>query len=555
MRTSLRTLPQTSTLAGVLLLAGLPITAALGQLEIAENLLVNLDAATFSSGSTLWTNTGTLPGNFTATGTPTLQTINLQPAVFFDEADFFVGPTSPDGIEANGTSSIEVWAYQGYIRPEEAMVSWARRGVDHRNISFNYGTDDRWGAVGHWGSSDIGWGPNDPNGTNGTRPPGTPVEGEWHYLAYTFDGTVQRVYKDGSLVNQESVPQLNLHPDFSINLGAQRSDVSPFNIDGGNRFGGVLGKVRIHDGVLSDSQIANNFNLEKTAYGRVNETTYNRLSLQIAPPRNRYTFNGLASGADGTIVPDVISGRNATIRGPGATVTATGVDLPGGAQTQAYIDLPNGIASGTDTGTPFASASYEAWVTIQSNQNWSRIMDFGASNLGEVTGPGGAGNGTNYLFLAPNSGTTNAMVLDRGGDAGIVGGAPVGGGSRTTQNNNMLGSEMHVVVTYDNADQEWRWYQNGILMEGFTSNGGPSTINDVNNWLGRSQWGGDSNTDALYDEFRIYDYALSQEQVQGNFAAGPDVVNVPEPATAALLGLASLVGLNRRRRKGSTSAG
>jgi hypothetical protein len=565
MTTPTRRLPQASSLAGALLLAGLPITSAVGQLQIAESLLINVDASTFSSGATTWTNTGTLTGNFTAAGSPTFHTINSQPAVFFDDSEQFVGPISPDGIEGGGTSSIEVWAYQGFIRSEESLVSWGRRGDDARNISLNYGTDNRWGAVGHWGGADIGWGPNDPNGSDGgPRPPGTPVEGQWHHLAYTYDGTIQRVYKDGLLVNQESVA-LNIHPDFSINIGAQRSNAGPaFDIEPGNRLGGAIGKVRVHEGVLSDAQIASNFNLEKTAYGRVDETTYNRVNTQLpALPRNRYTFNGIASGADGTTVPDVIGGKNAQIRGPGVTVTSSGVDLPGGAQTQGYIDLPNGVFSGTANGPAFSSASYEAWVTVQGNNNWSRIMDFGSTGVPanastgnpgvapfEVNGPGGAANGANYMFLSANSGNDPGMTIDRGGDGAIPGGGgAVGGGGRTTQNTNLLGTEQHVVMIYDFVDKEWRWYQNGNLMEGFTSVGGPGTVNDVNNWLGRSNWGGDANLDAIFNEFRIYDYALTHEQVQGNFAVGPDVVNVPEPTIAGLLGIGALLGFGRRRRK------
>jgi len=76
-----------------------------------------------------------------------------------------------------------------------------------------------------------------------------------------------------------------------------------------------------------------------------------------------------------------------------------------------------------------------------------------------------------------------------------------------------------------------------------------SSIPDVNNWLGRSQYSGDLNTDGVYDEFRVYNYALSPNQVLGNFNAGPDVINVPEPGTATLLGItAGAMGLRKRRR-------
>jgi hypothetical protein len=106
-------------------------------------------------------------------------------------------------------------------------------------------------------------------------------------------------------------------------------------------------------------------------------------------------------------------------------------------------------------------------------------------------------------------------------------------------------------MTYDAATSHWLWYQNGELMEGFDSpEGGPNTINDLNNWLGRSNFLGDANMDGIFNEFRIYDYALNEEHVRGNFNAGPDTVNVvPEPSGAALLAFGTLaLGSLRRRR-------
>jgi hypothetical protein len=47
-----------------------------------------------------------------------------------------------------------------------------------------------------------------------------------------------------------------------------------------------------------------------------------------------------------------------------------------------------------------------------------------------------------------------------------------------------------------------------------------NTLNDVNNWLGRSQWG-DPIFDGVYNEFSIYDHPLSQGEVSANFSTGP----------------------------------
>jgi hypothetical protein len=538
---NIRLLSRGSLVAAVAFL-GLPLSSAYAQVQIAEDLLIDLDANTYNTGGA-WTNTGTLTGNFAPQGNPTrINGVQGTAGVYFDDSEWFDGPiTNPtlDGFQS--TYSIEVWAYQGYIRPEETLVSWGNRGANNNNVSFNYGTDDRWGAMGHWGGADVGWGPNDPNGaSNGGRAPGTPVEGQWHHLVYTYDGAgTQRVYKDGVFVNSESGLTLDPFDAKPIRIGAQ-TGTDGVTADGGNRYGGVIGKIRVHGGVLNDTQVQQNYTLDAATYRPVAPVTQ---FLTLAPA-HRYTFNNLASGASGTVVLDVAGTAHAVILGDGAAPSGSaGLDLPGGSSgSAAYVDLPNGIASGNFEGTPYSSVTYETWMTLQSNTNWSRGFDFGTTNIGEVTGVGGDFSGTDYIMLTTNEGTNPNMRFAREGN-----GFPRVAG-RNTQGNNQLGLPVHLVATYDGANQEWKWFQNGVLMEGFSSPDGPSTIPDVNNWLGRSNWSGDANTDAIYDEFRVYGYALNEDQVRGNFVAGPDVVNVPEPGAVSLLGIAAAGVLGRRRR-------
>src|SRR5690606_19684494 len=117
------------------------------------------------------------------------------------------------------TYSIETWVYNGHTRGEESLVTWGRRGGgDGTNVSFNYGNDNRWGAMGHWGNPDMGWGPTD--GADGSL---TPAVGQWHHLVYTYDGAgTQRVYADGGLTNTESGVFLDAHDSLPLQLGAQR---------------------------------------------------------------------------------------------------------------------------------------------------------------------------------------------------------------------------------------------------------------------------------------------------------------------------------------------
>jgi autotransporter-associated beta strand protein len=251
-------------------------------------------------------------------------------------------------------------------------------------------------------------------------------------------------------------------------------------------------------------------------------------AILTAGPRNRYSFSGTANAAiaDGAGIADSIGGANAVLRGAGATYSSSGsgIDLPGGSSaTQAYIDLPNGVITGTyGGGTRYTSGTYEAWVTIQSTQNWSRIFDFGSNSAGEVVAPGGSfsASSSHDVMLTANEGTALDQQVARYGGSG-----PTQGRTRDSAGTTVLGTQVHIALVYDAGDQNWRWYRNGVLMQVLPDTEGLSTLTDVNNWLGRSNWSADSNADALYDEFRIYNYALTEAQIRGNFASGPATIN------------------------------
>ena len=238
-------------------------------------------------------------------------------------------------------------------------------------------------------------------------------------------------------------------------------------------------------------------------------------------PKHRYRFdNATGALAAGTQINDSVGTKHAFIRGAGASATGNGVRIIGGASATApYIDLPNASVSGSADMYPgLSEASYEVWVTVHSNQNWSRIIDFGNNAIDDVGGPGGSFNGADYLMVSANIGTANNIRFERGGQY-LTGGAQQDITGATT-----LGTRMHLVATYEAASSAWKLYKNGTQIASIATLLGPSTIDDLNVWLGRSNWAGDNNADATYDEFRIYDYALNAQQITGNYQAGPDVV-------------------------------
>ena len=64
------------------------------------------------------------------------------------------------------------------------------------------------------------------------------------------------------------------------------------------------------------------------------------------------------------------------------------------------------------------------------------------------------------------------------------------------------------------------WYRNGALVTTGSVAFHLGEIEDVNVWLGRSQWNILSTANAAYDEVRFYNHALTPAEVTASQAAG-----------------------------------
>jgi hypothetical protein len=258
-------------------------------------------------------------------------------------------------------------------------------------------------------------------------------------------------------------------------------------------------------------------------------------ALAVVPvPVNRYTFN------DGTVT-DIISGQNGTLVDPSGSAFYSGgqvrltnnnninsnqnFSLP--TAQGAYVNLPNGLISSAANNGSLYQFSLEFWATVQTNRDWARLGDFGTSNGGEDTS-GGAGT-SDYLIVVPRTGGRAnpaeqnkfaASTHSAGGQEDMI----------PAPSELSTGVEHHIVVTVDQTD--FTAGANGTLslyLNGALVNSGPvedegfidfTLFNDNNNWLGRAQWG-DPLFDGSYNEFSVYDYSLSAQDVMDSFGAGP----------------------------------
>ena len=160
---------------------------------------------------------------------------------------------------------------------------------------------------------------------------------------------------------------------------------------------------------------------------------------------------------------------------PGPALRLDGVDD--------YVDLPDNFPNVTDF-------TFEAWVYWHGGNNWQRVFDFG-----QDTG--------HNMFLTPRSGantlrfaiTTAGSDAEERLDAGLL---------PTNQ-------WVHVAVTLQGGTGTL--YVNGIAADSQPIALDPSDVVGGNTWLGRSQYA-DPFFDGLIDEVRVWNVALTQDQIQ-----------------------------------------
>jgi Concanavalin A-like lectin/glucanases superfamily len=248
---------------------------------------------------------------------------------------------------------------------------------------------------------------------------------------------------------------------------------------------------------------------DPTVVDAVREPTPLKQPVPVSPLESslihRYSFNG-----EGAVALDSKGAAHGEILG--ASLAGTGSLALAGSKTREYVNLPNGIVSG------LSDATFEAWLTWDGGGAWQRIFDFGNSTKGEDT----ADAGSSYLFLTTNAATDSTRGLNSGLRVAYsqngVGDEDVCFGTQPFPN----GVPGHVAVVVDSTAETFALYQDGLPISECPLTRPLSAIDDVNNWLGHSNFSADVDLAARYAEFRIYSAALSARQISDSFKAGPD---------------------------------
>lgn len=211
----------------------------------------------------------------------------------------------------------------------------------------------------------------------------------------------------------------------------------------------------------------------------------------------RYDFEG-----QGEMVEDRVGTAHAVIRGGAELDAEGGLELDG---YDDYVDMPNGVLSSQ------RSVTIVAWLRWAGGPCWQRIFDFGSTDEGE----GFVGRARTSLFLTPASCPYGYLLsmTERNADQRAVSAGRSMPTDRTAQVALVLDAERGISSIYIDGEHEAST-RNWHLM---------NDLEDVNNWLGRSQWIQDRYLTGRYEELRIYNRALSDEELAEITERGPDL--------------------------------
>lgn len=224
--------------------------------------------------------------------------------------------------------------------------------------------------------------------------------------------------------------------------------------------------------------------------------------------RNRilwYKFDGNAADSSGNNLNGTLSGGTSyTTDRFGNAIGA--IQLNG---TNGHVVCPSGVYF---DGGPF---TVSAWVNPVAFNNWSRVYDFGRGQTNDNI-LGVISQGTNGKVAAENySGNTTGRI-----DA---------------QTGMVLNSWNHFLVQYDGV--QLSVYVNGNLVATGSTNV-PRLVTRTNCFIGRSNWASDAFANAAFDDFMIFNRALTTDEIKALASDGIVQYNIT-PCTGSTLQLSA----------------
>ncbi len=285
------------------------------------------------------------------------------------------------------------------------------------------------------------------------------------------------LYFDGASVGSQSTTNYNLTNSY-FNIG---------QFDGGLNAAAIYDEFRVYDRALSAGEI-------QWLYKQGAREFANKISVSQT---NKFT-NGLVGhwSFDG---PTMLTGTVSDVSGNGNTgyqaggISTTTQRVPGMVGQALKLDGSDDYISGGTSGFPTGNNAwtFAFWTNFHTKQSGQKLIFFY-----------GLDDTSKNIYLDINNGT--GCAADKVG-VGNWGGADIICNSTAVT----YGRWYHIVVTHTSAPRTELYFDGASVGSQSTTN-----YNLTNSYFNIGRFDGGLNTAAIYDEFRVYDRALSAKEVR-----------------------------------------
>jgi len=415
----------------------------------------------------------------------------LGQALELDGDDDFINVGTTDDLNVTETVTLSAWIKSDHSFGSD--LEWGSLISRMKNVSPYSGYELGVGGYYAGGSNKAFFHVGGSYSSNSILSATAVNDGEWHHLVGIYDGTNSYIYVDGELENSGAKNNLLNNTGEQLDIGT--------NYRRSNRFTGTVDDVRIYSRDLSADEVKQLYNLGAATFNASSDAFTQGTTLDSGLV-GHWTFDG----------PDMISNvadvsgqeNHGTVEGQTSTTTAIGklgqaLEFDG---SDDYVDV--GAPSDVNWGSGDGSVS--AWVKTSA--------DF--SSVYGVVVINGAGQGGQKSYVLHLSGAEvnypRFDIDDNSSLKKVVGDAAINDG------------EWHHLVGVRDANF-LRLYVDGVAMtptditgfgdvddtEGLTF----GATNNGEGGRGNGQW-----FDGLIDEVRIYNRALSAEEVTQLYRLG-----------------------------------
>ena len=290
------------------------------------------------------------------------------------------------------------------------------------------------------------------------------VTNEWTHVAWVKNGTTYYIYRNGNLMGSYAGPaQVNVPGPYTMG-----------KVD--NFFAGSLDEIRVWNVARTGDQIRLNMFNKSLANNSSGLLAYYRCNEGAGSTLSNSCTN--TSGIDGTLTSSPTWSASPIQWG------SNSLNLDG---TSDHLTLPSAVYFNDNTFT------VEGWVYVRSHASYARLLDFGN------------GSGNNNIICCLSSGTDGKPSLT------------IANGSGTTESvasSTALALNTWTHVAFVLNGSTGKVYIDGVERGSNTFTLTPANVTRTLNYIGRSNWVGDSYANAQFDDIRIWSSARTESEIK-----------------------------------------